>query len=162
MESLPMQLLVKKLCLPLFQTHQSQSEEISFKLFIQKTTQVGTLPLVTYQPEVMTKRMISVFHLNINFLQYHFDELQTFLPNYSIDFQILGISESRLKTNISITTNIQLREFNIEHMPTNGGALLYIKDNINYKLRPDPNVEKEKELQSIFIKILQKTSKNII
>ena len=110
----------------------------------------------------MTKRMISVFHLNINFLQYHFDELQTFLPNYSIDFQILGISESRLKTNISITTNIQLREFNIEHMPTNGGALLYIKDNINYKLRPDPNVEKEKELQSIFIKILQKTSKNII
>ena len=64
----------------------------------------------------MTKRMISVFHLNINFLQYHFDELQTFLPNYSIDFQILGISESRLKTDISTTTNIQLREFNIDQI----------------------------------------------
>ena len=50
-------------------------------------------------------------------------------------------------------------------MPTksaNGGALLYIKDTINYKLRPDLNVEKEKELESIFIEILQKTSKNII
>ena len=50
-------------------------------------------------------------------------------------------------------------------MPTksaNGGALLYIKDTINYKLRPDLNVEKEKELESIFIELLQKTSKNII
>ena len=35
-----------------------------------------------------------VFHLNINSLQYHFNELQTFLSNCPIDFQILGISES--------------------------------------------------------------------
>ena len=47
-------------------------------------------------------------------------------------------------------------------MPTksaNGGALLYIKDTINYKLRPDLNMEKEKELESIFIEILQKHTK---
>ena len=75
------------------------------------------------------------------------------------------ISESRLKTDISATTNMQLPRFNIEHMLTksaDGGALLYIKDIINYKLRPDLNVEKEKELELIFIEILQKTSKNII
>ena len=54
------------------------------------------------------KNDFSVFHLNINLLQYHFDELQTFLSNCPIDFQILGISELRLKTNISTTTNIQL------------------------------------------------------
>ena len=30
----------------MFQTHQSQSEKISFKLFIQKITQVGTLLLM--------------------------------------------------------------------------------------------------------------------
>ena len=50
-------------------------------------------------------------------------------------------------------------------MPTksaNDGALLYIRDTINYKLRLDLNVEKEKELESIFIEILQKTSKNVI
>ena len=41
----------------------------------------------------------------------------------------------------------------------NGGTLLYIRDTINYKLRPDLNVEKEKELVSIFIEILHKTSK---
>ena len=42
----------------------------------------------------------------------------------------------------------------------NGGVLLYIKDTII--TRADLNVEKEKELESIFIEILQKTSKNII
>ena len=50
-------------------------------------------------------------------------------------------------------------------MPTksgNGGALLYINNNVNYKLRPDLNAEKEKQLESIFIEILQKTSKNIL
>ena len=103
-----------------------------------------------------------VFHLNINSLQYHFNELQTFLSNFPIDFQILGISESRRKADTSTITDIQLPGFNIEHMLTksaNGGPLFYIKDTINYKLRPDLNVEKEKELESIFIEILQKASK---
>ena len=58
-----------------------------------------------------------MFHLNKNSLQYYFDELQTFLSSGPTDFQILGISESRLKTDTSITTNIQLPRFNIEHMP---------------------------------------------
>ena len=103
----------------------------------------------------------SVFHLNINSLQYHFDELQTYLSNCPIDFQILGISESRLKTDIWTTTNIQLPGFNIEHMPTksaNDGALLYIRDTINNRLRPDLNVEKGAR-ESIFIEILQKHPK---
>ena len=147
--------------LPTFQTDRSQSEKISFQLFIQKISQYFTLNDLTAL-SYDKKNEFSVFHLNINSLKYHFDELQTFLSNCPIDFQILGISESRLKTDISTTTNIQLPGFNIEHMPTksaNGGALLYIKDTINYKLRPDLNVEKEKELESIFIEIFQKTPK---
>ena len=109
------------------------------------------------------KNDFSMFYLNKNSLQYYFDELQTFLSSCPTDFQIPGIFESRLKTDTSTTTNIQLPRFNIEHMPTmcaNRGALLYIKDIINNKLRPDLNVEKEKELESIFIKILQKTFQN--
>ena len=54
--------------------------------------------------------------MDINSLQYHFDELQTFLSNCLIDFQMLGISEPRLETAISTATNIQLPGFNIEHM----------------------------------------------
>ena len=43
-----------------------------------------------------------------------------------IDSHILGISESRLKTDVSTTTNIQLSGVNIKHMPVkteNSGAL---------------------------------------
>ena len=50
-------------------------------------------------------------------------------------------------------------------MPTksaNGGALLYIKNGINYKLRPDLNINKDKELESIFIEVITKNSKNIV
>ena len=39
----------------------------------------------------------SVFYIKINFLQYHFNELQNFLSNFSFNFQILGISDLRLK-----------------------------------------------------------------
>ena len=46
----------------------------------------------------------SLLYTNINSLQYHFDELWTFLSSWSI--QILGVSESRLKNAISATTNI--------------------------------------------------------
>ena len=46
--------------------------------------------------------------------------------------------------------------------PAYGGPLLYIKNGINYKLRPDLNITKDKELESIFIEILTKNSKNIL
>ena len=85
-----------------------------------------------------------------------------FLSNCPIDFQILGISEFRKKADISATTNIQLPRFNIEHMltkSTNGGVLLYNWDTVNYKLRPDLNIKKEKELKSIFMEILKKHPK---
>ena len=44
----------------------------------------------------------------------------------------------------------------------NGGTLLCIKNGINCKHRPDLNINKEKELESIFIEILTKSSKNIL
>ena len=56
--------------------------------------------------------------MNINSPQVHFDQLQTFLANCLIDFQILGITESRLNKVNPPTTNIMLSGFNYEHMPT--------------------------------------------
>ena len=103
--------------------------------------------------------------MTVNSLQFHLDELETFLANFPVDFQVLGIKESRLKEANPPATNILLPRFNYEHMPkksTNGGALLYIKNGINYKLRPDLNINKDKELESIFTEIITKNFKNII
>ena len=103
--------------------------------------------------------------MNVNLLQFHFDELETFLANCPIDFQVLGIMESRLKGASPPATNIILPGFTYEHMPTksaNGGALLYIKNGINYKLRPDLNINKDKELESIFIEVITKNLKILL
>ena len=94
------------------------------------------------------KNDFSLFHLNINSKM----SCKPFSSNCYTDFQ----TKSRLKTDISATTN---KGFIIEHKSANGGVILYIKDTISYKLRPDLNVEKEKELESIFIEIFQKNPK---
>ena len=60
---------------------------------------------------------------------------------------------------------ICINNYEIEHAPTessNGGALLYIKKGLAYKVRNDLKVYKSKELESIFIEILNKNSKNRI
>ena len=101
--------------------------------------------------------------MNIDSLSFHFDELENLISKSKNDFQIIGISETRLKE--SQETNIQLENFNIEHVPTesaNGGVLLYIRKAINYKLRPDLMIYKKRELESVFIEIIQKDSKNMV
>ena len=107
----------------------------------------------------------SLFHLDINSLSFHYDELESLISKSKNDFQIIHISETRLKKTQERTTNIHLKNYNIEHVPTessNGGVLLYIKKAINYKLRPDLMIYKKRELESVFIEIIQKDSKNIV
>ena len=104
----------------------------------------------------------SLFHLNINSLSFHFDEIQSVISKSRNDFQMIGISETRLKKTQETTTNIQLENYYIENVPTesaNRGVLLYIKKAINYKLRPDLMIYKKRELESVFIEIIQKNSK---
>ena len=60
----------------------------------------------------------SLFDLNINLLSLHFDELESLISKSKIDFQIIGISETRLKKTQETTANIQLESFNIQHIPT--------------------------------------------
>ena len=69
------------------------------------------------------------------------------------------------KPNPKTTTNIQLENYNIEHVPmesANRGVLLYIKKAINYKLRPDLMIYEKWELESVFIETIQKDSNNIV
>ena len=81
-----------------------------------------------------------LFYLNINSSSFHFDELQDLISKSKTEFQITGISKSRLIKPQETTANIQLENYNIEHLQTesvSGGVVLYIKKAINYKLRPD-------------------------
>ena len=60
------------------------------------------------------------------------------------DFQIIGVSETRLKKTQETTTNIRLENLIIEHVPTesaNRGVWLYIRKAI--KLRPELMIYKK-------------------
>ena len=97
-------------------------------------------------------------------MSFHYDELESLISKSKNDFQIIGISETRLKKTQETTTNIHLKNYNIEHVPTassNEGVLLYIIKAINYKLRPDLIIYKKRELESVFIEIIQKDSKTL-
>ena len=88
-----------------------------------------------------------MFHLNINLLSFYFDELESLKSKSKNGFQIIGISETRLKKTQETTANIQLENYKIEHVPTvsaNGEVLLYIKKAINYKLRLDLMIYKKR------------------
>ena len=107
----------------------------------------------------------NTLHLNISSLPYNFDQFETLLTTLKVKFDILGITESRLKTGKQPINNIDLKGYVVESTPTDascGGALLYINKNINYKLRKDLKIHKSKEVESIFIKIISKREKNTI
>ena len=110
------------------------------------------------------KNNLNFFHLNISSLPCHFLELHTLLATSDVELDIIDIAESRLKSNKNHLTNITLPNYNIEHCPTNGpngGTVLYIKEDI-YKKRNDLKILKNKMLETIFIEIINPSTKNLI
>ena len=76
---------------------------------------------------------LNTLHLNISSLPYNFDQLETLLTTLKVKFDILAITESRLKTGKKPINNIDLQGYVVESTPTDascGGALLYIKKTI--------------------------------
>ena len=107
--------------------------------------------------------IMSFLHMNILSLPFHFHELYALLSELNYGPDIIAISESRLKSSTQSIVKINLENYCVEHTPTkysSGGTLLYIKNDISYKLRNDLKIYKPKELESVFIEIINKTSKN--
>ena len=94
--------------------------------------------------------------MNISSLPYNYEQLYTLLADIDINFYILGITETRLRTGQKALNNIDIEKYVIEHTTTDascGGALLYIKEGITYKVRNELKITKSKELESVFIEI---------
>ena len=111
------------------------------------------------------KNSFSILHLNIASLSAHFDELNTMLSLLNFEFNIIGVTETRIINNFSPPININIEGYVIEHTPTDascGGALLYISNKLNYKPRKDLLMLKSKQLESIFIEIIIPKKENII
>ena len=79
---------------------------------------------------------LSLFYLNTCSLNKSFDDLEYIIKTTNQIFDVIAISESRSKSSMYITTNIDLTNYSIEYTQTEshaGGTLLYISNNIAYK-----------------------------
>ena len=106
---------------------------------------------------------LSVFHMNISSLNAHFDELNAIMN--LLNFNFIGLTETRLKKDVSVTIPIEIEGYSYEHTPTEascGGALLYISNKLNYKPRNDLLIYKSFHLESVFIEVLFPKKSNLI
>ena len=98
-------------------------------------------------------------HFSISSLPYHFDKLSELLNDLTINVKIIGIRERRLRYEKSSLTYINLPNYEIEHMPTKankGGALLYISNELIYKVWNSLRIHEDKILELIFIAVIPK------
>ena len=92
---------------------------------------------------------LSLFHINSSSLNKNFDDHEYLLKTIDQDFDIIAISESRFKKDLSFTSNINLLNYVIEFTPTKanaGGILVYIDNKLLYKPRHDVNIYESCEI----------------
>ena len=113
----------------------------------------------------LNKTNHSILHLNISSLPYHIDDLKTVLSQCTKPFDVIGITETRIKKGSVPYTDISLDGYNYESQPTEssaGGVQIYLSTDIKYKCRSDLNIYKSRELESVFVETLNVDSNNFI
>ena len=113
------------------------------------------------------KKNNSMFHLNLASLGLHKDELVTALSLLNFEFDVIAVTETKIKAGIAPIFDPSLTGYKHFLTPTEcdkGGALLYIKEDINCKRRLDLEkiMFKSCELESVFIEVILEGKKNKI
>ena len=83
---------------------------------------------------------MSLFNFNTCSLPKNIEELEHQSDTTKIDFDVTGISESRIKKDMSPIISINLKGYSHESCPmesAGGGTLLYISNYLSYKPRND-------------------------
>ena len=110
-------------------------------------------------------KSLALSHINVSSLNKNFHDLDHLLKCTNKVFDIVAVTETRITKQTSLTTNINLRNYAIEFTPTEssaGGTLLYIAGHLSYKPRPDLNICKASQLESIFVEIINPKKSNIV
>ena len=83
----------------------------------------------------MKRNALSLYHLKVGSLPKQFDNFKYLINQLQIEFDFIGIADSRLIKGISPTTNINLNDYVIEHTPIESsaaGAFLYVQKKCSY------------------------------
>ena len=107
-----------------------------------------------------------LFHVNIASLNKHFDELHELLSRLKFDFDIIGISEHKIRKDTLPSNNISLPgydEFIFEPtVTTHGGTGFYIKKGLDYIVRHDLKLNTPSFCEAMFVEVILPGRKNLI
>ena len=113
----------------------------------------------------LKSKSLSIFQPNVCSLSKNFDQLHALLTELGIEFDFIGMTESRIsKINFS-PTNIALENYAIEQTPTESNAreaLLYISRKHSYKIQKDLKLCKPHKSESVFVVVIMLKRINII
>ena len=105
------------------------------------------------------KSFLLVSYLNTCSISKHSEDLEYFFDSNNFNFDFINTSETRITKNKSPINNIYLTNYSYKHCPTKcwaGGTPLQFKNHLSYKNRDDLNVYKSAELDSTFIKTINR------
>ena len=106
----------------------------------------------------------SIIHINIVSLSKHIEELRNLLTVLNHPFDVIGITETRLHDEASLT-NIDIEGYEFKHTPTHtqcGGAGMYIKSCYNFDVKENLSKSIDDVCESLFIEIKRDGNKNLI
>ena len=108
----------------------------------------------------------SIFHQNIHSLEKHIDEIRILLDTLNFRFDFLCFSETKITDGIAPILDITLSGYqdpiDVPTEANKGGVVIYVRDGIDFKLREDLHMYSSKELESVFIEIINTNDKNSI
>ena len=113
----------------------------------------------------VNKKSFSMLHINIASLSLHIDDLKTLLNLLDHPFDIIGVSETKIREDRDPITNIELDGYDFVHTSTKsyfGGVGIFVKSGHDYVVRTDLNKSVHNVAESVFIEIKHQSKKNLI
>ncbi len=113
----------------------------------------------------LNKPNLSLIHFNSRSLVKNYEKTTDYIQTLNNDFSIIAISETWLKSNthpalINIDNYTIVRSDRQDKKA--GGVALYIKNNVNFKIREDLKLPFSQEYESLFIEIESEPKNSII
>ena len=121
----------------------------------------------TFKIHKIDKKSFSILHLNIASLGAHKDELEAILSQLNFQFDVIGITETRIIKDVTPNYDIKISGYKEYSTPTEankGGAIIYVSQKYNSKPRKDLDkiMTKSRVLESAFAEIVVPNKKNIL
>ena len=111
------------------------------------------------------KKSFSMFHINIASLSCHIDDLKILLSILDHPFDIIAVSETKIKDDQEPVTNFSIPGYEFKHTPTKsdfGGVGIYYKNTLDFVVRDDLSKSIHTISESLFLELSSENSKNLL